>query len=76
MFAICRSCYDQLVVEYPSFREEDGRCSFCEKRTVVKKLTGFPDSMFFSDVFMCPSCFDTIQSTVETNSLKDSEQSH
>lgn len=65
LFSICRDCYDQFVLSLPAFTVEQEICSFCEMPAMVKKVEGFDDAMFFSDLFICEDCSKKIISSIE-----------
>ena len=68
LFSLSREAYDQLVDDYPFYPVSHNSCSFCENEGDVKQLTGFADTTFFSDVFLCHKCFHKIKDKIEENS--------
>lgn len=64
IFAICRSCYDDLIKNASFFEVQDGACSFCGNVREVKIIEGFDDSMFFTDLLICNSCFTKINESI------------
>ena len=65
LFSICRDCYDELMQAIEHFEVQENTCSFCEQFTDVKKFSGFIDSMFFSDIFICNSCATKMKQLVD-----------
>jgi len=64
VFAICRACYDKLVSESAFYEVQDNFCSFCGNMKEVKQIEGFDDALFFSDMFICDSCFTRINESI------------
>ncbi|MFP4119197.1 MAG: hypothetical protein ACLFTH_04035 [Candidatus Woesearchaeota archaeon] len=67
LFSLCRECFDQLVRDHPTYRQNQDFCSFCEKERNVSLIEGFPDSLFFTDVKICDECFTKMKATVSEN---------
>ncbi|MGM5481797.1 MAG: hypothetical protein ACQESE_05310, partial [Nanobdellota archaeon] len=53
LFSICRTCYDQLLRDHPTYDRKQEFCSFCEKDREVSIVEGFPEAMFFTDIKLC-----------------------
>lgn len=68
LFSLSRFAYDKLVDDYPFYPKSQHFCSFCEQDEGTKQLTGFHDSTFFSDIFLCHKCFHKIKDKIEENS--------
>jgi len=64
LFSLCRPCYDELTELILAYPQEIDICSFCEQEKQVKKLSGFPDSQFFGNIFICSSCFQRMQNLI------------
>lgn len=67
LFAVCRSCYDQMLEDLDTYEVVDATCSFCERSVLSKKITGFDNSMFFTNIHICPDCFIKMQHIVESS---------
>ncbi len=65
LFALCRPCYDELAELVLTYPQEVNVCSFCEQEKSVKKITGFPNSQFFGDIFICSSCYQRMQNLID-----------
>ena len=65
LFSLSREAYDKLVSDYPFYPQSQHFCSFCEQEGGVKQVTGFHDSTFFSDIFLCHKCFHKIKDKVD-----------
>ena len=64
LFSLSREAYDQLMDDYQFYPLSQDSCSFCEVEGGVKQLTGFPDTTFFSDIYICHKCFHLIRAEV------------
>jgi len=64
LFSVCRDCYDDLIKNIQHFEVQDDVCSFCEQFVEVKKFSGYEDSLFFSDIFICATCFDKMKNLI------------
>ncbi|MFP4523611.1 MAG: hypothetical protein ACLFNM_03640 [Candidatus Woesearchaeota archaeon] len=67
IFAICRSCYDELIKQLPFYETHDDVCSFCGLTTSVKEIDGFENDAFFTDVCICKSCTQKINEAIATS---------
>lgn len=64
VFSISREAYDQLMDDYKFYPVSEHYCSFCEERSGVRQITGFAQSTFFSDMFLCHKCYHRIKDKV------------
>ena len=64
VFSICKDCYANLLKNLPFFEVQDNSCSLCGNVREVKRVEGFGDSMFFTDVFICDSCLRKMNETI------------
>ena len=67
VFAFCKDCYGELLKNIPFYEVEDNTCSFCGNVREVKKIDGFENSSFFTDVFICDSCLEKINEIIARN---------
>jgi len=65
LFSICRSCYDELIKNIPDFDVVETECSFCEKNRTCRSITGFPDSIFFTELNLCGECLKKMQLKID-----------
>jgi hypothetical protein len=65
LFSVCRDCYDELMAAIDHFEVQDDVCSFCDQGREVKKISGFDDALFFSDMFICSRCLDKMKQLVD-----------
>jgi len=68
LFAICRSCYDELISSIQSYDVVEDECSFCEHVRTCRVISGFDNSMFFADLNICGSCLKKLQISIEESS--------
>lgn len=69
LFAVCRSCYEQFTQQYRSYEVVNDFCSFCEKNRDCRVLSGFDDSMFFTDIRVCTECAEEIVEAVSLHGV-------
>ena len=68
LFSISREAFDTLLDDYQFYPKSQHFCSFCEEDVGVKQITGFHNSTFFSDLFMCHKCFHKIKDKIDDES--------
>jgi len=64
IFAICKDCYEELLKGIPFYEVQDNTCSLCGNTREVKKIEGFDNSMFFTEVFVCDSCLKKMNEAI------------
>lgn len=68
LFAICRSCYDELIASIQDYDVVEDDCSFCEKVRTCRVISGFDNSMFFADLNICGACLNKLQISIDESS--------